>query len=368
MENFKEGVDAGQACPDCGKPLVGEVGPLRKFLACSAYPDCKFTKDLSGRERPADEPTDEICPTCGKPMVISTAASGSSSPCSGYPECKTTKPITARHPLSPGRRPAGGAAQQARQDVLRLRELPPVHLLGMVAAGVPALSPVRSAVRHRARWGAGARSRALRQGRLRLQGRRRPHGRLKDRPTMPHREPPSPRPDDSPVSAFLQYLPASGAPLLTPLRGYAADLAEFRRFLRVAKVGGWEAVDARALRGYLAWLHGRGSRGPPSRASWRRSGAASASSPGGARSRRIRRAMCARRAWAGVCPPFLPKDESKDLLDAAFEDTDAGRRDRALLELLYACGLLAECCGLDLEDVDRRHGRSACSARAIASA
>jgi integrase/recombinase XerC len=56
-------------------------------------------------------------------------------------------------------------------------------------------------------------------------------------------------------------------------------------------------------------------------------------------------------------PSFLPKDESKDLLDATFEDTDTGRRDRALLELLYACGLrVTECCSLDLEDVDRRHG------------
>jgi integrase/recombinase XerC len=53
----------------------------------------------------------------------------------------------------------------------------------------------------------------------------------------------------------------------------------------------------------------------------------------------------------------LPKDESKDLLDAPVEDSAAGRRDRALLELLYASGLrVAECCGLDLEDLDRRHG------------
>ena len=56
-------------------------------------------------------------------------------------------------------------------------------------------------------------------------------------------------------------------------------------------------------------------------------------------------------------PSFLPKDESKELLDAPLEDSAAGRRDHALLELLYASGLrVAECCGLDLEDLDRRHG------------
>jgi DNA topoisomerase-1 len=93
MENFKEGVDAGQACPDCGKPLVEKWGRFGKFLACSTYPECKFTKDLGGRERPADEPTDELCPTCGKAMVIKHGRFGKFMACSGYPECKTTKPV-----------------------------------------------------------------------------------------------------------------------------------------------------------------------------------------------------------------------------------------------------------------------------------
>jgi integrase/recombinase XerC len=56
-------------------------------------------------------------------------------------------------------------------------------------------------------------------------------------------------------------------------------------------------------------------------------------------------------------PSFLPKDESKELLDTKAERSDAGLRDHALLELLYATGLrVAECCGLDVDDVDRRRG------------
>ena len=56
-------------------------------------------------------------------------------------------------------------------------------------------------------------------------------------------------------------------------------------------------------------------------------------------------------------PSFLPKDESKELLDHAPEPTAAGRRDHALLELLYASGLrVAECCGLDVADLDRGQG------------
>jgi DNA topoisomerase-1 len=95
MDNVKVGIDAGQECPECGKPLLEKWGRFGKFLACSAYPDCKFTKDMSGgRERPADQPTDEICPTCSRPMVIKHGRFGKFIACSGYPECKTTKPVT----------------------------------------------------------------------------------------------------------------------------------------------------------------------------------------------------------------------------------------------------------------------------------
>ena len=56
-------------------------------------------------------------------------------------------------------------------------------------------------------------------------------------------------------------------------------------------------------------------------------------------------------------PSFLPKDESKELLDLRTERSGAGLRDGAVLELLYATGLrVAECCGLDRDDVDRRQG------------
>ena len=174
---------------------------------------------------------------------------------------------------------------------------------------------------------------------------------------MPDQEPESPRPDDSPVPAFLQYLAGERGASAHTLRGYATDLAEFRRFLRMARVAGWHDVDARALRAYLAWLHGRGlakssiaRKLAAVRSCFRfltRRGVLPANPARHLRTPRLGRRL----------PSFLPKDESKDLLDATFEASDTGRRDRALLELLYASGLrVAECCGLDLEDVDRRHG------------
>ena len=94
MPNAKAGVETTEACPDCGNPLKERWGRFGKFLACSTYPDCKYTRNLNGTQRAEDEPTDEKCPTCDKPMVIKHGRFGKFIACSGYPECKTTKPVT----------------------------------------------------------------------------------------------------------------------------------------------------------------------------------------------------------------------------------------------------------------------------------
>jgi integrase/recombinase XerC len=159
------------------------------------------------------------------------------------------------------------------------------------------------------------------------------------------------------VPAFLRYLTAERGASAHTLRSYAADLAELRAFLRGARVPGLAAADARVLRGYLAWLHGRGL----AKSSIARKLASVRSCYRFLARRELVAANPARQLASPRLPrrlpSVLPKDESKDLLDAPSEDTLAGRRDRALLELLYASGLrVAECCGLDLEDLDRRHG------------
>jgi DNA topoisomerase-1 len=92
----KEPAATGQACPDCGKPLLERWGKYGRFLACSGYPDCKFTQDLNGngRGRTAEVVPGEVCDQCGKPMVIKEGRYGKFIACQGYPECKNTKPLT----------------------------------------------------------------------------------------------------------------------------------------------------------------------------------------------------------------------------------------------------------------------------------
>ena len=165
------------------------------------------------------------------------------------------------------------------------------------------------------------------------------------------------RGDANPVTAFLQYLAAERGASAHTLRSYASDLAELATFLRSVKVSSVLAADARTLRAYLASLHGRGL----AKSSISRKLATVRSCYRFLARRELIEANPARQLVSPRLPrrlpSVLPKDESKELLDAPAEDTLAGRRDRALLELLYASGLrVAECCGLDLEDIDRRHG------------
>jgi DNA topoisomerase-1 len=94
-------VEIGEACPQCGRPLVRKYGRFGEFIACSGYPECKYTRPLgigvtcplckvgeiverrSRRGRtfygcstyPActftswDRPTDRLCPKCGKSLL-----------------------------------------------------------------------------------------------------------------------------------------------------------------------------------------------------------------------------------------------------------------------------------------------------------
>ncbi len=94
MGSEKAGEPTGETCPECGDALLRRRGRFGMFLACSGYPDCKYTRNLDGSERAEDQPTGEACPTCGKPMVLKYGRFGKFIACSGYPDCKTTKPVT----------------------------------------------------------------------------------------------------------------------------------------------------------------------------------------------------------------------------------------------------------------------------------
>jgi DNA topoisomerase-1 len=93
---IREAHDVGdlesQPCPECGGPLTVKSGRFGPFIACTRYPECKYTKPLK-RDKVPDRPTDEVCQECGAPMVIKTGRYGEFLACTRYPECKHTRPI-----------------------------------------------------------------------------------------------------------------------------------------------------------------------------------------------------------------------------------------------------------------------------------
>lgn len=94
LKQAGEELAEGEVCEKCGSPLAVKRGRFGKFLACTKYPECKFTKPLKGEAAPAPpEPTDEVCTACGAPMVKKVGRFGPFLSCSRYPECKTIKNI-----------------------------------------------------------------------------------------------------------------------------------------------------------------------------------------------------------------------------------------------------------------------------------
>jgi len=90
-------------CEKCGKMMEIKWGRNGKFLACPGYkddPPCKNTQnfeklpDGSIKIVPKLElTTDQVCEKCGSPMVVKTGRFGKFIACSAYPQCKTTKPL-----------------------------------------------------------------------------------------------------------------------------------------------------------------------------------------------------------------------------------------------------------------------------------
>jgi len=80
-----------QVCPKCGKPLLIKMGRFGKFLACSGFPECKFTKSVFVAEKVTGDENglDMKCPKCGQGNVIKkrTRKGRFFYGCSRWPDC-----------------------------------------------------------------------------------------------------------------------------------------------------------------------------------------------------------------------------------------------------------------------------------------
>ncbi|MCX7779110.1 MAG: type I DNA topoisomerase [Patescibacteria group bacterium] len=75
-----------QVCEKCGRLMLVKFSRFGKFLACSGFPECKFTKSL----QPINDGNDLIeCPKCGEGQVVKkrTKKGRFFYTCSKWPEC-----------------------------------------------------------------------------------------------------------------------------------------------------------------------------------------------------------------------------------------------------------------------------------------
>jgi DNA topoisomerase-1 len=81
-------------CEKCGSPMVIRQGRRGPFLACSGYPKCKNAKDVDAEGNPVKPiETGVTCDKCGGPMIVRKGPRGPFLGCAAYPKCRSAKPV-----------------------------------------------------------------------------------------------------------------------------------------------------------------------------------------------------------------------------------------------------------------------------------
>jgi DNA topoisomerase-1 len=105
----QQAIPTDEICENCSSPMVIKLGRFGQFLACSNYPECRTTREVSkpqatdgdgatanaapGTEG-AGESVEEICELCGKPLAMKRGRFGPFLGCTGYPECRNIRRVS----------------------------------------------------------------------------------------------------------------------------------------------------------------------------------------------------------------------------------------------------------------------------------
>ena len=168
--------------------------------------------------------------------------------------------------------------------------------------------------------------------------------------------PPVPEADSRAIDGFLDAIWAENGLAQPTLDSYRRDLSGLARW-RDGEGGGLASADRGALFDYLAWRMGEGYSA--------RSNARLLSALRAFFGWQVRRGERTDDPTALLDPPRLPRSLPKALAESQIEallaapdvDTPLGLRDRAMLELMYACGLrVSELASLPSTAINLRQG------------
>lgn len=90
IKSQKIAIPIDEKCPDCGGELVKRSGRFGEFIACSNFPKCKYSRNLSTDKKEKKEPV-KIgikCPKCGGEIVERFSKRGKFYGCLNYPKCR----------------------------------------------------------------------------------------------------------------------------------------------------------------------------------------------------------------------------------------------------------------------------------------
>lgn len=90
-----------ETCPKCGQhKLQIKFGKRGRFIACSGYPDCDYTRNVNETAeevaKAAEEPSvveGRECPKCSGQLVYKKGRFGKFIGCANYPKCKHIEPL-----------------------------------------------------------------------------------------------------------------------------------------------------------------------------------------------------------------------------------------------------------------------------------
>lgn len=85
-----------EQCPDCASKLAIRLGRHGNFIGCTAYPECKYTRNIGQSADASKEPQvveGRRCPKCDSELVIKHGRYGKFIGCGAYPDCKHMEPL-----------------------------------------------------------------------------------------------------------------------------------------------------------------------------------------------------------------------------------------------------------------------------------
>ncbi len=86
-----------EKCAKCSSPLSIRLGKRGRFIGCTDYPKCDYTRNLNEDGQDAalevEIVQDRVCPECAHPLHIKKGRYGRFIGCSHYPTCKHMEPL-----------------------------------------------------------------------------------------------------------------------------------------------------------------------------------------------------------------------------------------------------------------------------------